>query len=297
MIDKIYLFGFYVFQFIVKYTPNFILQPILDFLAWLIYLFDKKHRKIIKTNLDFAYGKSMDETEKERITKKCYKNLVYFLADFIENQGITKEKLAKKITFENEEILKNALKNGEKIILITAHYGNWELIALSMGAFFGKLTGVGRVLENDHLDNILKKNREQFNIEMLKKNGAMKGMIQALKNGRILGLLVDQNTAEKEGVLIDFFGKKARQSHGTALLARKFGAVIIPTFITTNDYKNYKITFYDKITPIKSNDIDKDIKKLTQKQSDAIEKAIRKKPDEWFWFHKKWKNQYEEIYK
>ncbi len=297
MIDKIYLFGFYVFQFIVKYTPNFILQPILDFLAWLIYLFDKKHRKIIKTNLDFAYGKSMDETEKERITKKCYKNLVYFLADFIENQGITKEKLAKKITFENEEILKNALKNGEKIILITAHYGNWELIALSMGAFFGKLTGVGRVLENDHLDNILKKNREQFNIEMLKKNGAMKGMIQALKNGRILGLLVDQNTAEKEGVLIDFFGKKARQSHSTALLARKFDAVIVPAFITTNDYKNYKITFYDKITPIKSNDIDKDIKKLTQKQSDAIEKAIRKKPDEWFWFHKKWKNQYEEIYK
>ncbi len=297
MINKIYLFGFYIFQFIVKYTPDFLLHPILNFLAWLIYIFDKKHRKIIKTNLDFAYGKNMDEKEKERITKKCYKNLVYFLADFIENQGITKEKLAKKITFENEEILKNALKNGEKIILITAHYGNWELIALSMGAFFGKLTGVGRALESNHLDDILKKNREQFNIQMLKKNGAMKGMIQALKKGRILGLLVDQNTADKEGVLINFFGKKARQSHSTALLARKFDAVIVPAFITTDDYKKYKITFYDKITPIKSNDIDKDIKKLTQKQSDAIEKAIRKKPDEWFWFHKRWKNQYEKIYK
>ncbi len=297
MINKIYLFGFYIFHFIVKYTPDFLLHPVLNFLAWLIYIFDKKHRKIIKTNLDFAYGKNMDENEKERITKKCYKNLVYFLADFIENQGITKEKLAKKITFENEEILKNALKNGEKIILITAHYGNWELIALSMGAFFGKLTGVGRALDSNHLDNILKKNREQFNIQMLKKNGAMKGMIQALKKGRILGLLVDQNTADKEGVLINFFGKKARQSHSTALLARKFNAVIVPAFITTNDYKNYKITFYDKITPVKSEDIDKDIKKLTQKQSDAIEKAIRKKPDEWFWFHKRWKNQYEKIYK
>lgn len=297
MLDWIYLFSFYSFNFIVRYTPDFILHPVLNFLAWVIYLFDRKHRKIIKTNLDFAYGNSMDEQEKQRITKKCYKNLVYFLADFIENQGITKEKLAKKITFENEEVLKNALKNGEKVILITAHYGNWELIALSIGAFFGKATAVGRVLEGKHLNKVLKKNREQFDIELLDKNGAMKGMIKALKNGRILGLLVDQNTAEKEGVLVDFFGKKARQSHSTALLSRKFGAVIIPLFITTDDYKNFKITFYDKITPVKSDDIDKDILELTQKQSDTMEKAIRKKPDEWFWFHKKWKNQYEEIYK
>ncbi len=295
--DKLYLIIFYIFQFFVKNIPDFLMNPVLDFITWLIYVFDKKHRKIIKINLDFAYGKSMEEKEKERIVKKCYKNLVYFLADFIENQGITKEKLAKKITFENEEVLKNALKNNEKVILITAHYGNWELIALSMGAFFGNITGVGRALESKYLNTILIKNREQFNIQMLEKNGAMKGMIKALKDQRILGLLVDQNTAEKEGVIVDFFGEKARQSHSTAILSRKFGAVIIPVFITTDDYKNYKITFYDKIIPVKSEDIDKDILELTQKQSDAMEKAIRNKPDEWFWFHKKWKNQYEEIYK
>ena len=297
MTDKIYLFGFYIFQFIVKWIPEAILQPIMNFLAWLAYIFDKKHKKIIKTNLDFAYGDSMSEKEKEHIIKKCYKNLIYYLADFIKNQSITKEELAKKITFKNEDILKEALKNGEKVILITAHYGNWELVALSMGAFFGNITGVGRALESKYLNTILMKNREQFNIQMLEKNGAMKGMIKALRKGRILGLLVDQNTADKEGVVVNFFKKKARQSHSTAILSRKFGAVIIPVFITSDDYKNYKITFYDKIEPVKSDDVNKDILELTQKQSDAMEKAIRKKPDEWFWFHKKWKNQYEEIYK
>ncbi len=295
--DKVYLYGFYMFQFIVRHMPDFILNPLLDLTARIIYTVDKKHRKIIRTNLNFAYGKTMDEKEKERITKKCYKNLIYFLADFIENQGITKEKLKQKVTFENEEILQDALRKKEKVILITAHYGNWELIGLSIGAFFGSSTAIGRTLEGKYLNKILKKNREQFDIELLDKNGAMKGMIRALLKGRILGLLVDQNTAENEGVLVDFFGKKARQTHSTALLSRKFDAVIIPLFITTDDYKNYKITFYDKITPIKSNDIDKDIQELTQKQSNAMENAIRKKPDEWFWFHKKWKNQYEEIYK
>jgi KDO2-lipid IV(A) lauroyltransferase len=295
--DRIYLYTFYLFQFIVKYTPDFILHPLLDFIARIVYLLDKKHRKVIKTNLDFAYGKAMDNKEKDRIIKKCYKNLVYFLADFIQNQGITKEKLKQKITFENENILKEALEKKERVILVTAHYGNWELIALSIGAFFGSATAIGRTLDGKYLNKILKKNREQFNIELLDKNGAMRGMIKALLKGRILGLLVDQNTAENEGVLVNFFGKKARQTHSTALLARKFNAVIIPLFITTDDYKNYKITFYDKITPVKSDDMEKDIVELTQKQSDAIEKAIKNKPDEWFWFHKKWKNQYEEIYK
>ena len=295
--DKLYLIIFYIFQFFVKNIPDFLMNPVLDFIAWLIFVFDKKHRKIIKINLDFAYGKSMEEKEKTRIIKKCYKNLVYFLADFVKNQGITKDELSKKVTFENKEVLENAVKENKKIILITAHYGNWELIALCIGAFFDKVTGVGRALEGKTINNILKRNREQFDIKMLDKQGAMKGMIKALKQGRILGLLVDQNTAEKEGVVVDFFEKKARQSHSTAILSRKFGAVIIPVFITTDDYKNYKITFYDKITPVKSEDINKDILELTQKQSDAMEKAIRNKPDEWFWFHKKWKNQYEEIYR
>jgi KDO2-lipid IV(A) lauroyltransferase len=294
--DKLYLIIFYIFQFFVKNIPDFLMNPVLDFIAWLIYVFDKKHRKIIKINLDFAYNNEMNDKEKTRIVKKCYKNLVYFLADFVKNQGITKDELSKKVTFKNKEVMENALKENKKIILITAHYGNWELIALCIGAFFDKVTGVGRALESKTLNNILKKNREQFDIKMLDKQGAMKGMIKALKRGRILGLLVDQNTAENEGVLVNFFAKKTRQTHSVALLARKMNAVILPIFITTDDYKNYLITFYDIITPQKSDDIDKDIQKLTQAQADAIEKAIRKKPDEWFWFHKRWKNQYEELY-
>ncbi len=295
--DKIYLYLFYFFRFLVRVLPDFLLHPILNGIYHLIYFFDAKHKKIIKTNLDFAFGEVLSKKEKEEITKKCYKNLVYFLADFIKNQGISKEELAKKVTFKNKNILEDAIKNNQKIILITAHYGNWELISLALSAFDKPITGVGRALDTKRLDTILKKNREQFNIEVLNKNGAFRGMMRALKQGRLLGLLVDQNTSEKDGVLIDFFGKKARQTHSTSLLARKMDAVIIPAFITTDDYKNYTVTFYDKITPIKTEDIDNDILKTTQEQANIIEKVIRQKPDEWFWFHKKWKNQYEEIYK
>ncbi len=295
--DSIYLISFKIFRFIVKHTPDFLLKAILDLLSWITWAIDKKHRKIIKTNLDFAYGDTISEEEKKAIEKKCYKNLLYFLADFVKNQGITKEELSQKVTFKNKEILENAIKQNRKIIVITAHYGNWELISLSVAAFFGPVSVVGRKLEGERIDQVLKQNREQFDIEVIDKMGGMRGMIKALKQNRLLGVLVDQNTADNEGVLVNFFGKKARQTHSTALIARKLDALIIPAFITTNDYKNYEITFYDEIEPIKSDNAKEDIHKMTQLQADAIEQAIRKKPDEWFWFHKRWKNQYEEIYR
>ncbi|WP_200763545.1 lipid A biosynthesis lauroyl acyltransferase [Nitrosophilus alvini] len=297
MKEKFYLALFNAFQFIVRYTPRFIQNVLFDFLAWTVYKLDKKHRKIIRINLDFAFGDELDSKKKKEITKKCYKNIVYNLADFVRNQGISKEQLSKKVNFENREILDRALKKGEKVILITAHYGNWELLPLSIAAFFGPLTGVGRALDSKTMNEILKRNREQYDIRMLDKKGAMKGLINALKNGRMVGLLVDQNTAESEGVLIDFFGKKARHTPSAALLSRRFNAKIIPAFIKTEDYKNYTITFYEPIITPKTDNADEDILKSVQMQANITEKVIRQKPDEWFWFHKRWKNQYEEIYR
>jgi KDO2-lipid IV(A) lauroyltransferase len=265
-------------------------------LAVFIYTIDKKHRKIAHVNLDLAYGDTLPNEQKEKIVKATYLNLMLLLIDFIKNQGISKEDLLEKVTFENETVLEDALKNDQKIILMTAHYGNWELLPLSIAAKFGPLTGVGRKLDSNVMDQILNKNRQQFDIEMLDKKGAMRDMISVLKNNRMLGLLVDQNTSENEGILVDFFGKPVRHTPAAAILARRFDALIIPAFITTNDYSHYKITFYEPIETDKTEDKDKDISDSVQKQAKITEEIIRKKPEEWFWLHKRWKNQFEERY-
>ncbi len=295
--DKIYYISFLIFQFITKKTPDFILHPVLNILYHFTYFIDQKHKKVVRVNLDFAFGNELSDEEKKRIIKKCYKNLIYNLADFVKNQGISKEELEKKVKVKNRHYLTNALKEDKKIIFITAHYGNWELAALSAGAFFGSMTAVGRKLDSPTMDKILKKNREQFDIRMFDKKGAMKNLMKALKDGRKIGLLVDQNTAEDEGVLIDFFNKKARHTPSAALLARKFDAVIIPLYITTDDYKKYTLTLYEPIITPKTSDSKEDILRSTQAQALITEKVIRQKPDEWFWFHRRWKNRYEHIYK
>jgi len=296
MTDLLYVALFKTFRFLIRVLPRSVTYAFAKMLARLIYMFDKKHRKIAEVNLALAYGDTLSPKEKEKIIKSVYLNLVLSLVDFVRNQGISREKLLEKVTFKNDAVLEQALKAGRKVILVTAHYGNWELVALSIAAKFGKMTIIGRDLDAPRMNEILKENREQFDIELIDKTGAMKSMIAALKNDRMLGLLVDQNTAENEGLLIDFFGKPARHTPSAAILARRFDAVIIPVFMTTEDHAHYTLTFYDPIETERTEEKENDILRSVQKQATITEKVIRTKPEEWFWLHQRWKNQFEEYY-
>ena len=296
ILDIFYLSSFNIFQWFVQHTPDFIKFPTIRGLAKLAYLLDAKHRRIAKANLDLAYEDTLNDAEKDDIIKKCYENMLFNLADFVENQGISKDHLLSKVEFINSEFVTNAQQNGKKIIFLTAHYGNWELLALAIAAKFGPLSVVGRPLDSKTMDEILKRNREQFDIQLIPKRRAMKPLINALKNNRMVGLLVDQNTTAKEGLLVDFFGKKARHSPSIAILSRRFNALIIPVFITTEDHINHTITFYEPFTTPNSNNQEEDIFNSTQRQALITEEVIRKKPDEWFWLHRRWKDQYGKIY-
>jgi len=297
ILDFIYLSSFNIFQWFVRHTPNFLKFPAIRGLAKLAYLLDVKHKRIAKVNLDLAFEEKLNYEEKETIIKKCYENLVFNLADFVENQGISKDSLLSKVKFENSEIVEDAKRKGKPIIFMTAHYGNWELLALAIAAKFGALSIVGRPLDSKVMDEILKRNREQFDIELIPKKGAMRPLIKALKNGRSVGLLVDQNTSDNDGMLIDFFGKKARHTPAVAILAKRMNAIIIPTFIQTDDHTVFTIHFYTPLEMKDSGNKDQDILENIQAQANITEQIIRQKPDEWFWLHKRWKNQYESYYK
>ncbi|RRS31260.1 MAG: lipid A biosynthesis acyltransferase [Epsilonproteobacteria bacterium (ex Lamellibrachia satsuma)] len=296
MKEILYIVAFNLLRFFIWIVPDSMMNVMIKGLSQLFYRLDKKHRRIAKVNLDLAYEDTLSDKGKEKIIKACYLNLLHSLVDFVKNQGISKKALLEKVHFENESFLQDALESGKKVILITGHYGNWELVALSIAAKFGPMTIIGRKLDSKAMDVVLKQNREQFGIELLDKKGAMKSMINVLKEGRMLGLLVDQNTNDKEGMLVSFFGKPVRHTPSAAILSRRFDAVIIPVFITTEDHQAYKMTFYKPIVTEKSDDKEKDILESVQKQAKITEEAIRKKPEEWFWLHQRWKNQFEAHY-
>ena len=289
--------GFRILQGFFRLIPWPVHLIVIRFLAPVAMRLDRQRTHIARVNLDLAFGDTIPEKEKERIIRRTYENLMVIALDTILNQGASKEQILSKVRFENEVILEKALQSGKPIIFITAHYGNWELGTLAIAARFTPISVVGRPLDWTWANRILTATREQFGVRMIPKRKAMKEMIGVMKAGGALGLVVDQNTASKEGILIDFFGKRARHTPAAAILARKFNAVVIPVYSHSDDYRHWTVTFHEPIPMEKSDDVDADILRHVQKQAEITEKIIREKPDEWFWLHQRWKNQYEELYR
>ena len=300
MLDYFYLGLYYALRFLVKISPKCVLKGFLKSLASAFYHLDKKHTNIMRVNLKMCFA-SLKDDEIERLIKKNYYNFALFGAEFLLNQNTTKEQILSKISFENEELFNSVLSQNRPIIVQTAHYGNWELFSLAMAARYGAVSIIGRALDSAKMNEILSANRTRFDIELIEKKSAVKQALKALNNRRLLGILVDQNTAKNEGLECEFFSHKIMHTHAASVFASKSGAIIIPAFIERDESKDdsFKIVFYEPIDmQVLSQNHSKDeaLKLATQAQSDATAAQISKKPDEYFWMHRKFKCFYENNY-
>ena len=300
MLDYFYLGLYHTLRFLVRTAPKCVLKGFLKSLASAFYHLDKKHTNIMRVNLKMCFATLKDD-EIERLIKKNYYNFALFGAEFLLNQNTTKEQILSKISFENEELFNSVLSQNRPIIVQTAHYGNWELFSLAMAARYGAVSIIGRALDSAKMNEILSANRTRFDIELIEKKSAVKQALKALNNRRLLGILVDQNTAKNEGLECEFFSHKIMHTHAASVFASKSGAIIIPAFIERDESKDdsFKIVFYEPIDmQVLSQNHSKEeaLKLATQAQSDATAAQISKKPDEYFWMHKKFKCFYENSY-
>jgi Kdo2-lipid IVA lauroyltransferase/acyltransferase len=294
--DKLYFVAFYAFKAIIKALPLLLVKAILKLISHIAYRTLSKQKRVIFANLDMAFEDRMSADQKENIALACFENIALYLADFVANQNLTKEELLAKSSIENPSVAQGLIEKYGKAVMVSAHFGNWELLPHTVAATHNHpMIAVGRELDAASLQDTLTKSREQMGVEVINKHGAMRKLVKALRDDKLVGILVDQNTADEEGILIDFFGKKARHTTVASVLARRFDIPIIPAYIFTDGAKSV-LRYYEPIFVDKSENVDADIAKATQAQADALEKAILEDPKQWFWFHKRWKNQYEEIY-
>ncbi|HHD75758.1 MAG TPA: lipid A biosynthesis acyltransferase [Campylobacterales bacterium] len=297
MRDYLYLALYKSFAFLLSIVPQKIKIKLMRGLAWFAYSVSKKHRDIIQRNLDFAFGQELSKKQKKQIGIDSFMNLIDTTFGIIERDKMEKSEVIKNVSFQNEEIVQAYQKAGKQFIFVTGHYGNWELLSQSIAIHFDlTLVGVGRELDSKKMDEILIKNRERFNVEMVYKNGAMKGCIKAIAQKKTIGILVDQNLGSHQSIDVSFFNQKTTHTPIASILSRKFGIDMIPAFISTDDYTNYTVTIYPAIKSLKTENQEEDLEKMTQSQAEAMEKVIRQQPNQWFWQHKRWKAYHKELY-
>lgn len=296
MINYLLYTFFLIFKLLILALPHSWKIRFFKSLGSFLYHLNLKHRRIIRKNLDLCFEERLRPEEKEDIAKRCYQNFLIYTANFIEISNKDLNHLQSIVRFENKHYLDEALKNNEKIILVSAHYGAWEVILQAVGAFDAPITTIAEEIMNSSLLNdTMIKYRGKNNVEMFQKEGALVGVVKAMKRGRLLAYLVDQNY--KRGVPATFFGKPVMHIPSASQLSRKFDALLLPVFCTTDDYKHYTIRFEAPFKCDKTDNEEQDIIECTQKQSDIIESVVSKRPADYFWFHKKFKATHKGIYK
>ena len=275
-------FFYYGFKFVEKSVEILPEKPLINILGNAGYMFDTKRKKDIFTNLNLAFAEKSDE-EKKKIAKQVYKNFARNLIEFVKNKKLSKDELLNKVEFKGFENLTYP------VIFVTAHFGNWEILPIAFGSKFEKINIVYRKIDNEKLNEEIIQSRKRFNVDIIEKKGALKKLISALKRKETVGILVDQNTAANEGIETTFFGKRVLQTPSAAILSKKFNIPIAMAFALPKNNKweiLIKDVFYTN-----------DIQKSVDRQSKVIEEMVKEYPDEYYWFHKKFKHFYENEYK
>ena len=250
----------------------------------LLYFVLRICRKIVKINLKLAFPK-LSKKERKKVERLNYKWFARFCMDVL-HMDAWKGCTANVATCQNLDILDNALKEKRGVLLVSGHFGNWEIIPPALAELGYQITMyVGRQTNplTNELQNITRTN---FGIETIDKGKkAPLQMGRALAKNKIIAMLVDQND-HKSDLFVNFFGTLASSSKGTAAfhLLRK-SPVVLVTCPYVGDH--FEINF-ERITFELSGKQNEDTQEVSQKITNALENVIRKFPEQYFWMHRRW---------
>ena len=247
-----------------------------------------RYRRSTLDNLRKYLDGERTERELKDIAKNVFSNMGKNAAELVNFPKIDAANIDRFVTIRNPEVMEDAFKKGKGIILLTAHFGNWELLAATLRIKNYPGATIGRKIYFKLYDEYLNYLRKTHDVNVIYRDASPKGMLKVLKRNEIMGILADQDVDSVEGVFVNFFGHPAYTPIGPVALAKATGASIIPAFIV-RDNGRHDLIIEKPIELVDTGDKEKDVVINTQKWSDVVESYIRKYPDHWVWMHKRWK--------
>ena len=176
-----------------------------------------------------------------------------------------------------------------RVLLLTAHLGNWELLAAAHRLTGYPLSIVVRPLDAPWLDALAERLRRSTGVELIDKRGALRPVLEALRRGRMIGILMDQNASRREGVFVDFFGRPASTSRSLALLAIRTQTPVVPVFARRDAGGGHTVIIHESLPLPDPNGAADGVVELTARCTTVIERAIRETPEQWLWSHDRWR--------
>lgn len=257
-------------------------------LGWFLGYVLRIRRSVVDEHLLMAFP---DETPawRARVARDAYLHVGRETVAIFLLSRLTPEQLNQRTTMVGFEAFEKAMQLGKGVILMTGHLGNWEIGAAGFTTRGVPFDAVAKSMENSRFGDELMKARKGVGMGVINVDEAPTGVMDALRAGRAVAILADQN-AHRGGIYVPFFGKLASTARGPALFALRSGAPMMLAIPLRDPGPSPKYTV--NIEPIEfevSGNRKADIEGLTIAHTRALERAIRRAPDQYFWHHKRWK--------
>ncbi len=275
----------------IRLSPTRAWQPIGALMGRGMMVASAKRVRITRENIHTALP-DLDVAEQEAIVRASYRNLGITLAELLAVPSLTRDELLARVDIPGFDAVLERKERRLPSIFLSAHYGNWEWLALAAGVKLGApLLIVTHPQSNADADRLLNTYRCKFGNTVVPMGKAARPLVRTLSEGGTVAFLADQFAQWDKDPWISFFGRETPTYEAPAALALKFNAPIFYAFAE----RNSNGTYHAPIQPIAMDHLAYNrsgIEELTKLHVQILEEQVRKRPELWSWQHRRWRSEY-----
>jgi Kdo2-lipid IVA lauroyltransferase/acyltransferase len=274
-------------QRLVQLLPSSAATRLGGLIGLLMFRIVRRYREVALRNLASAFEWGPQQTE--RVARETFRNLGKTLVEFLRLPVLSAAEIRRICRLEGTEYVTQELTAGRGVIIITAHYGNWELFAARVAIDGVRLNVVAREADDAATNALVNGIREGCGYRVIPRQSAARGVLEALRRNEVVVLMMDQNTIAG-GEFVPFFDRLAATVTGPAVFALRTGAAIVPAFAVRQPDGTHVGRVLPPFVPIRTGDRAEDVRMLTAHLTAVIEAQVRADPTQWFWIHDRWRH-------
>ena len=264
-----------------------------SFAGKLLYRLLPIRRRVILENLRRVYGDAVPDEEITRLAQAHYGHLGRLALELLWFPWIPAARRAAMVRVENLQALESALAQGKGVLVLTGHFGNFEVATAACLDLYpharGRFWFVRRPIKPAWLDALLTRRFRRAGFGVLPKRGGLEAILDRLTAGDLIVFPLDQHAGRKDGVVVDFFGHPAGTFRSLAILALNTRAPVVPAASWREPDGHHVLRFEEALAPIESDDVNDAIRRNSRTYNAALERMILRHPEQWWWVHRRWK--------
>lgn len=252
-------------------------------------------KQVISANIDQVFGTSLSSGQKSHLIKAYYSHLLLSLKEGLQMRFMSEQQLQERVEVRGHQHMLDVVAQQNGVLVLTGHFGNWELApiggVMNFKQFQGQFHFIRRTLGFKYLEKALFKRYYQAGLNVIPKKNSLDQVRQALEQNHAVVFVLDQHASlvNRDGIAVEFFGKKAGTYRSLATFARYTEIPVVPAASYRLPNGKHVLEFYEPIPFIACDDPKEALYQNTLAYNKALERMVLAHPEQWNWMHRRWK--------